>query len=106
MTGSIKIARVKDIVTEIRANGDLSVSQQLHTLFEQFVIAARVIDPTITGSWSGYDARQPDRPCYVAFERGAPIFEIGRNVIDPFELLKAVRAEKARRASNGGRSDV
>ena len=102
MSETIKIAHVKDILSEIRAKGDLTVTQQLHLLFEQFNIAARAIDPTITGSWCGYDFSVPDRPCYIAFERGTPIFQIGRNVIDPLELLKAVRAEKARREANSG----
>lgn len=76
MTATRNIAYAKDIVEEIRSEGG-TVVQQLTLLVERFNIAARAIDPTITGSWVGYETERPNHPSYIAFERGQPLFGVG-----------------------------
>lgn len=74
MTSSIKLATVRDILGDIQGLGG-TTDQQLAALFEKFNVAARAIDPSITGSWVGYDANRPNTPTYVIFERpGADVF--------------------------------
>ncbi len=67
------IAVVRDIVAEIQMTGG-TPEQQLNTLFEKFNVAARSIDPSITGSWIGYDAAQPKTPAFIVFERSGQRF--------------------------------
>jgi hypothetical protein len=76
MTTSRKILTSKEIVEDIRSENG-TVVQQLTLLVERFNIAARAIDPTITGSWVGYETERPGHACYIAFERGKPLFGVG-----------------------------
>jgi hypothetical protein len=68
-----KIASVKEILEDVRNSGATSVEDQLKLLAEKFVIAAQAIDPTIEGSWCGYDGERFNRLFHVHLERaGSP----------------------------------
>ncbi|MEO3385120.1 hypothetical protein [Mesorhizobium sp. CAU 1741] len=76
MTAVREISHVREIVEEVRSGGG-TVEQQLARLFDSFNTAVRVIDPSIKGSWTGYDANMPDRPAVIIFEReGAGYFKV------------------------------
>jgi hypothetical protein len=69
MTATPGLATVRDILAEIEASGAVTVEQKLNSLFDKFNMAARAIDPSITGAWVGYDAKRPNIPTHIVFER-------------------------------------
>lgn len=66
---TVDVASVRDIVRDVQASGAQTVEQQLSDLFDKLNTAARAFDPTITGSWVGYDANKPKLPTFIIFQR-------------------------------------
>lgn len=75
---TVDIASVRDILDDIRRSGATTVDQQLTVLFDKFNIAARAIDPSITGSWVGRDGSDLNTPSFIVFERPGSVFGKGR----------------------------
>jgi hypothetical protein len=69
MNASVKIARLKDILDEVRGDGTRTVNQQLEVLIDRFAMAVRVIDPSITKVWVCRGGEGLDQPCFVSMER-------------------------------------
>jgi hypothetical protein len=66
---SITFATPKELLEENRSNGAKTPEQHLEMLADNFVTAARAIDPSIINIWVGRDGVEFDRVFSIVIER-------------------------------------
>ena len=71
---SHSFASPSEVIEQQRRDGARSTEQHLEMLIENFVLAARHIDPSIQNVWVGRDGENFDRPFFISLERQDSMF--------------------------------